>query len=569
MGKEIKINIRSGFDNSGVSDASRALDRMAKDLEKSNKWLLQCNAELSEAIHKNASSVAVDYSAAADKAAKAMGNSYRSLADFLNDVKRESREASEKIQAVRAKIQAAAQAAREAQAEKTMRGFGKGAEASTTGVRGLTAAIKLLTAHTGYFGKSIVEIFRGGLWGAGAAAIMGVFNLIKNQYQKMKEEIENLNKKNLEMIESITKALESYKNGIAEAANADRDAAEKGLKSKQGEIELTERLTKATIELAKQKRIAAGEDAEKVNAESETQSTNASAKAAREKSDARINAVYRRIDIATKERDDALEEMDRLRNAKREMAYAEEFSDPKQEAAQRKLLRTLDRKILEARRTAARADKQIAEDTQSLEDEKLSRSALDMEIEAAEIKRSNDKKKREEDAAKAAAKAAEDAAAKAAAEREKAMQAETAARIKAEEAVHAKRMELLRQASEASKSRAAGFLSDFQNGGSGIAAERKKATDAEKMKQIADSFRWHGTTTQLTNALKSGNIEEYESVLAWNRKRRGASFTPEVEAAVRGVAEMRAGDATENQLKEIGSDVKGLRDDIKELLSMK
>ena len=41
MAKEIKIHIASGFDPSGVSDASRALEKMAEDLEKSNKWLLQ------------------------------------------------------------------------------------------------------------------------------------------------------------------------------------------------------------------------------------------------------------------------------------------------------------------------------------------------------------------------------------------------------------------------------------------------------------------------------------------------------------------------------------------------
>ncbi len=437
MAREIKISIKSGFDPSGISDASRALDKMAHDLEKTNKWLMECNAELSSAIHRHAQGVAVDYATAADKAAKAMGSGYRSLGDFLNDVKRESREAAEKVQALREKIQSAAKAAHEAKAEKKMRGFGDGADASVGKVGKLSGAINQLTQGTGFLGKALSSVFAGGLWVAGAAAIRAAFDLIKSQYDKIKEELETYRKMNLQTIESVTKSLEEYKIEIEEVANAERDAAEKGLNAKQREIDLTNRLTKATTELARQKRIAAGEDEKTVNAEADAQNASAAAKSAREKSDAKINAAYRRIDIATDERDRALEELEKLRQAKDNLAEDWEFDDPEQQKAQRKLRRTMNDKIEQARRTAEKADLRIVDEEKNLEDEKKNREALEMELEAADLKRTNDKKKREEEVAKAEEKkvkeladkeaAAREAAAKKAAETQKKLDAEAAA----------------------------------------------------------------------------------------------------------------------------------------------
>ena len=387
MAREIKISIKSGFDPSGISDASHALDKMAHDLEKTNKWLMECNAELSSAIHRHAQGVAVDYAAAADKAAKAMGSGYRSLGGFLNDVKRESREAAEKVQALREKIQAAAKAAHEAKAEKKMRGFGDGADSSVGKVGKLSDAINQLTQGTGLLGKVLSSVFAGSLWTAGAAAIRAAFNLIKSQYDKIKEELENYRKQNLQTIESVTKSLEEYKIEIEEVANAERDAAEKGLNAKQREIDLTNRLTKATTELARQKRIAAGEDEKTVNDEADAQNASSAAKSARDKSDAKINASYRRIDIATDERDRALDELEKLRQAKDNLAEDWEFDDPEQQKAQRKLRRTMTDKIEQARRIAEKADLRIVDEEKNLENEKKNRAALDMELEAADIKR--------------------------------------------------------------------------------------------------------------------------------------------------------------------------------------
>lgn len=477
MAREIKISIKSGFDPSGISDASHALDKMAHDLEKTNKWLMECNAELSSAIHRHAQGVAVDYAAAADKAAKAMGSGYRSLGDFLNDVKRESREAAEKVQALREKIQAAAKAAHDAKAEKQMRGFGDGADASVGKVKGLTDAVRQLTNGTGFLGKALTAAVGGGIWTMAAAGARAAFDFIKNQYEKIKEELENYRKQNLQTIESVTKSLEEYKIEIEEVANAERDAAEKGLNAKQREIDLTNRLTKATTELARQKRIAAGEDEKTVNAEADAKNAATSAKSARDKSDAKINAAYRRIDIATDERDRALEELEKLRQAKDNLAEAWEFDDPEQQKAQRKLRRTLNEKIEQARRTAEKADLRIVDEEKNLAEEKKGREALEIELEAADLKRTNEKKKREEEIAKSAEKVAAENAAK------EAKAKEDAAKKAAET-----QMRLDRESAAARERQAQKELDQkIKNHQKLLAAENKAEADAKTAQSKAES----------------------------------------------------------------------------------
>ncbi len=53
-GNSIKIHIASGFDPSGVCDASKSIEKLRQDV-------LLSNRELSAVIHNRASQVAVDY----------------------------------------------------------------------------------------------------------------------------------------------------------------------------------------------------------------------------------------------------------------------------------------------------------------------------------------------------------------------------------------------------------------------------------------------------------------------------------------------------------------------------
>lgn len=99
MEKKIQIHIGSGFDASGVKDASKSLNAFQEKLMATNKWLMQINAEMSEKMHALAKSIAVDYGAAADKMARGMGNVYETL-DQINaraDAPRKAAQAQEEM----------------------------------------------------------------------------------------------------------------------------------------------------------------------------------------------------------------------------------------------------------------------------------------------------------------------------------------------------------------------------------------------------------------------------------------------------------------------------------------
>lgn len=81
--RKINISIGSGFDSSGVQQASQTLHAFHSKLMESNKWLLQINAEMSEKMHALAQGIAVDFGAAADKTAKGFGRVYETL-DQIN-----------------------------------------------------------------------------------------------------------------------------------------------------------------------------------------------------------------------------------------------------------------------------------------------------------------------------------------------------------------------------------------------------------------------------------------------------------------------------------------------------
>lgn len=81
--KKINIHIGSGFDGSGIQEASSMLSGFQNKLMESNKTLLQINAEMSRKMKSLAQAIAVDFGDAADKAARGMGRTYETL-DQIN-----------------------------------------------------------------------------------------------------------------------------------------------------------------------------------------------------------------------------------------------------------------------------------------------------------------------------------------------------------------------------------------------------------------------------------------------------------------------------------------------------
>ncbi len=574
MGREIKIKIASGFDPSGVSQASAALDRMAADLEKSNKWLMECNAELSKSIHSHASNVAVDMSAAADKAARAMGNTYKSLGDFLQDVRKDSQEAARKLEELRAKIRAASKAAADAKAAKAMRDVGNGAEQSVKGVGKLSAAIRTLTQGTGFLGKTLTNIFTGGIWEIGAAGVRMVIGAIQSAWQKHKERVEEQRKAVVDTLNLLTEKVNDYKIAIADAANAEREAAKAGLDARKNEIDLTERLTKATIELNRQKRIAAGEDTAIVNSDADALSSEAGAKSARAKADAEIAEAQRRLDIAKRESEAAWEEVKRLRDAKANLSQGWEFEDPEQQKAQRKLRRSVGAKIEEARGVGFNADERIKKEEAALEAAQKRREALEVELAAIALKAVNEKAAKEQEAVKAR-EAADKAAAEKRAEAERKAAEKAAAERARLDAQEAARRERERQKELADRIR------DHQR----LLAEERQAENKELSKiaaaesKLQQAWGWYRDKDSMAAQLEEEKADaaarkQFEKDFSRLKDRRRDWRTAENlsvdDEAVRRVALAREEkEQAERHLAEIEKNTADLAAKLDELLQIK
>lgn len=221
MAKEIKISIKSGFDPSGVADASRSIARLRDNL-------LTSNAELSAAIHNRAAEVAVDYSVVADKG----------VAHTLLSAK---------------EIEAAWARAMGKVPTEAAKGFGKLGSIAKGALSGIG----------GMFGKIGNMFLQGGIWGAASAAIVGLAKVgweaftkkSKEAWEKVKRISEDSSKQIADDIKTINDTMREQLSLIEKIANRRRD-----------ELEATKELTKAEIELAKQHAIANGMDASAANA---------------------------------------------------------------------------------------------------------------------------------------------------------------------------------------------------------------------------------------------------------------------------------------------------------------
>ena len=382
--KKIKIHIASSADLRAMKDVSTEAVLMTRQVK-------SANAELRQAILKTAA----DYdsiAAKADRAARGMGTGYKTLGDFLRDIKRDSAAADKNLEVIRAKIQAVEKAAAAARAERAMKRLGTSSADASKKVVSLGQSIKMLTTGTGFLGKALTAALGGGIFTAAAAGVRALFSLAKKNIDEQIEDAKRLKEAAEKNIEAMTARLEKYSSGIADVAKAERDAIEASLAARNNELDITERLTKATIELARQKRIAAGEDIATVNAESDASLNVASDDAKRQKSDARMDAIRRRLESAENQRDDAWAEVERLRDARalndEQMDYAETPEEKKRSSAFRKSIADA---IEREKATAFDAEKRIAKEQKALEGERQSREALEMEIAARDVKLANER----------------------------------------------------------------------------------------------------------------------------------------------------------------------------------
>ena len=589
-GSFVNISLGSSFDPIGTKDASRALNDLEKKLRESDKWLMEINANLSSAIHKAAKRFATDYAAAADKATKTMGGSYKSIGEFLKDLSAEQREATRKR---REQIQSEIDKLAEFRAEvarlrkenasgdsvaRSMRAIGDKAEGAARSVGKISGAISVLTKGTGLFGNLVSGIFKGGLWEIGAAAVRLIGEKLMDLWNEQKEAIENYRKAAVENMDTLVGKIGEYQSAVSESANAVREGIDAVLAARKSELDMTERLTKATIELARQRRIAAGESAETVNAEADRESAAASAQAARRKSDAEIWAIGSRIDAARMERDSAQEELANLRQAKRNLGSTYEVDglalyDAEAAKKARAFRRELNRKINEAEKNVFSADERIKAEEAALAAARKGREALEQEIEANELKAENEKhakevadaKKAADERAKAEIKAAQEVARKRE-EDEKRLHQQRMDDLKAEIDEQSKasaRIGAVATAAQTEFDRAFAMYRDPEKAREQIAEERDYASDLKQLHKDARRYGGKWRIDELSQLMSSGDTQGVTDTL--ERWRRNKNFTPEVEAMVRASAAEQTKTTAEDELRKLNDRTEKLVADLKEL----
>ena len=381
--KKINIHIGSSADLRAMKSVSTEAVLMTKQVK-------SANMELRQAILKTAA----DYesiAAKADRAARGMGTGYKTLGDFLREIKRDSAEADKGLEAIRAKIQAAEKAAADAKAARAVKKLGENANGASGKVRGLSGMVRVLSRNTGFLGATLTNLAKGSLWEMGAAGVRMLFGLVKKSITDQIDAAKEAEKKSIESINALTDSLSKYKSSVAEVGNAVRAAADKALSARQKEIDLTERLTKANAELARQKRIAAGEDAATVNSDIDAQLSANGAKSARERADAEIEAAQNRLDATIREHEAAVAEVNRLKDARQALGESWNWASGEPEAlkAGRKYRRELTAKIDEARATETDSFDRIKGAQGALDDARRRREALEVEIEAEKMKTAN------------------------------------------------------------------------------------------------------------------------------------------------------------------------------------
>lgn len=437
------------------------------------------------------------------------------------------------------------------------------------------AASKLGEAFGGanaYLGRFVQNLLKGSVWQMGAEAVGYVFKKTVEWAKSAEETARKTEETITATLGACAKGLDAYKVAVDEVAKAEREAANAGLKARQAEIDLTDRLAKATIELARQKRIAAGEDAKSVNAEADAAASGQLAETARARADAEIDAIRRRIEIAENEAEDARYEERRIRDARASMTEGDwvYYGSPEQEKAHRKALRAADRKAEEARKAGNRADERAASERKALEDAERRRAALERELEAADLKAANERAAQVAEARRAAeVKAAQDAAR----ERDRLdreLHQKRMDDLRAEIAEQSKAAAPLRAAASAAQgefARAFAMYRDPSRAAAAIGEEKSYAADLDRLH--ADAARYGGKwrIDALSRLMAAGDAQGQADALAsW---RKSARFTPEVEAMVRASAAERTKTTAEDELRKIEQNTAGLAQKIDELISMK
>ena len=630
MEKKIDIRLASGFDPSGVQEASRSLDTVREKLSATNKRLQEINAEMSCKMHDMAELIAVDFGAAADKAARGMGRVYETL-DQINarvDAPRKAAQAQEEMnRALKRYCELCEEARRREQARlnswKSPKsqwnqgpGAGKlyrpdtpdqgagGSVGFLSGAKSARAAIPALIAidrMTGDLDGNLRKVANGmqGVLGLGmafgpmGAAVGGAYaaiDLALSAYAESQQKaIDKLNewnalqaKKNQSNMDAYFGKLARDVEGVAKAAELSAKVFEAAARKRAEFAKISEGMNEAIgqTELLKMQ----GEMSAAVSsadagdrgvvaadwrvkiAEKEVELRKRAAEASAATERESLDAAEKRLDLAKRT-------MDRLSAAEGDaeaqyLKIRDLFKNNYADGESNpEVQRYKDLWEKAKARTRAAAD---AYD-KSGDDLEILRKQAEVDV----VRRGNSVAQ-----AQNAAKAAEE---RAKAER-KAIADAAADRERLDREAHQKRMADLRAEIAAAKDaaspirsvaaaaqtefeRAFAMYRDPERARAEIAEERDRSDDLKRLHKDASRYGGKWRIDELAELMSAGDTEGVNSRLEEWRKRK--SFTPEVEAMVRASAAEQTRTTAEDELRKIEGNTRDLSEKLDQLLTMK
>lgn len=487
-------------------------------------------------------------------------------------------------------------------AKKSMADLGKAATILGKGIGGALSKV----------GEMAKELLTGGIWAAGARLVMFFWDSFISPAARAERALERAKKKS----EEFLAANDAHLKALRETYDATVSQIDDTLRRRNAEIDSVKDLTKAEIELARQRRIAAGADETTVNAAATELLGEVDREAAMQKAENNLKAEQEKLATSEKAETARLEELERLEesraNLNAEMARMEKdvyertykharqgrrgiylrgkhrwsyvgkhtesesrerarnerdrFKEGDKEYLQKAdELKKLDEQLAEARRIATDAAKAVEDSRGRLKVAERATDALKTKQEADILKAKNERTKKIDE--------------------EMAGQREEAARLaENEEAETARRIEFERRERERmERELAQKRIAELRDE---LAIRRKEESEAQSRQSVAASslstaWGWYRDKTQMQAVIDEKKAQaaaevqwqkDFERLKTWRRDWRTAEFgsLSAADEAVRQVAfakEEKA--AADRAVLETAENTRDLAEKLDELIAAK
>ena len=549
MANGIDIKIGTLFDKSGITEANKSLARLAQDVK-------AVNGNLREA----ASAAGLDMAREADKACLAQVGAYAKVEKKVIDVAAATTAVGET-----AKVAGSAASKSFASLEMILGLCHGSTEQVAKAIAALSekfpALAKVGVGTLGAIGAAVASVIS--FASALKDLIVTVFNL-----DAVPKEVREIHLKFVD----LNNAAEMFKVKMDEA----REVAEKQKKIYDEEVDAINRMTKAQNELKRAQELSVAvtqEQKDEINRRYDSANAEADETAAQDKRDnERRSLIDERFRI----------QRQRRQARKQQAEYRKRFANGGQIGTDA---------WFEARDTIERKNKELEDNQRKLDaidrEDELAQTLIETRKVKEETAAVEAEEKRKEEAKKAAEKIAEEQNKKTEEQkRDELKQIEEIKRdrIKAEQELHKLKVDNLKDeidkqksAADSQKSVASAAQTEFdrafamyrspEQAAAQIAEERDYAADYKQLQKDASRYGGKWRIDELSRLMAAGDTQGQASTLEeW---RKSSRFTPEVEAMVRAAAADKTRTTSEDELRQINANTKGLSQKLDELLKMK